>query len=123
METSKSYGGIANNDDDEFDRDDDLAEKYLDYMSNVGGKSTPRTLKRMNSAPSADQVRVAATPGRERKMDGTEEMARRVVAKWGEQDEDSSSSPEKAPRRLVIYFWWRVVGVSINWSAVAGCRG
>lgn len=109
MVSSKST--IEMKQDQSIDDTYDAEEEYLNEVA--GAPASPKRkdkagYKRMNSVPTAKELQAASTPGRQRKNDGTGEMARRVVAKWGEQvgDEDDDDFhvdlAEKSPRRLVL---------------------
>lgn len=108
MVSSKSRSTIEMNQDQSTHDTYDAEEEYLNTVA--GAPASPKRkdkagYKRMNSVPTAKELKAASTPGRQRKNDGTGEMARRVVAKWGEQvgDEDEDSFdvdlPERSPRR------------------------
>lgn len=88
----------------------DEEEAYLNVVTGVASSPAradkpARSLKRMNSVPSIKEMRAAPTPGRQRKQDGTGEMARRVVAKWGEhpdeEDDGVKDTLDRSPRRSV----------------------
>ena len=105
MVSSKSTTGMNHNQSthDTYDAE----EEYLNEVA--GAPASPKRkdkagYKRMNSVPTSKELQAASTPGRQRKNDGTGEMARRVVAKWGEQIDEEEEDfhvdlPERSPRR------------------------